>query len=293
MLDTSHGADYFRRWHREKKRSGGLLVHKATHHFDLVNWWLDTSPLTVFAMGDLRFYGRSNAIARGDEHLTGYGRYTGHPNAETDPFALWIDGKPNRDEGRVWDKEGLRALYYEAEDESGYIRDRNVFDSGIDIEDTLSVMVRYKSGALLNYSLLAYSPWEGFDAAITGDRGRIEVSVRGETHIPTCGRKFVDSAKYRVQLHRMFGPSVEIEFPPPVGGHGGGDAAMLADIFGGSPSSDPFGRAATYSDAAASLAIGICGNESIASGQAVNCDDVLRITTTAKSTSDYPIRKQP
>ena len=37
ILDTSHGADYFRRWHREKQNSGGLLVHKSTHHFDLVN----------------------------------------------------------------------------------------------------------------------------------------------------------------------------------------------------------------------------------------------------------------
>ncbi|WP_228387225.1 PfkB family carbohydrate kinase, partial [Ornithinicoccus halotolerans] len=25
---------------RRKVFSGGLLVHKATHHFDLVNWWL-------------------------------------------------------------------------------------------------------------------------------------------------------------------------------------------------------------------------------------------------------------
>ena len=37
LLDTRHGADYFRRWHRNKRNSGGLLVHKATHHFDLVN----------------------------------------------------------------------------------------------------------------------------------------------------------------------------------------------------------------------------------------------------------------
>ena len=58
LLDTSHGADYFRRWHRDKRNSGGLLVHKATHHFDLVNWWINSSPETVFAMGDLRFYGR-------------------------------------------------------------------------------------------------------------------------------------------------------------------------------------------------------------------------------------------
>lgn len=32
-----------RRWHREKQNSGGLLVHKATHHFDLVNWWIDAA----------------------------------------------------------------------------------------------------------------------------------------------------------------------------------------------------------------------------------------------------------
>ncbi|HYY28187.1 MAG TPA: Gfo/Idh/MocA family oxidoreductase [Chthoniobacterales bacterium] len=46
LLDTNHGADYFRRWHREKPNSGGLMVHKATHHFDLINWWLDTTPET-------------------------------------------------------------------------------------------------------------------------------------------------------------------------------------------------------------------------------------------------------
>ncbi|MEV0115714.1 Gfo/Idh/MocA family oxidoreductase [Streptomyces sp. NPDC050844] len=34
LLDLRHGADYFRRWHRNKSNSGGLMVHKATHHFD-------------------------------------------------------------------------------------------------------------------------------------------------------------------------------------------------------------------------------------------------------------------
>jgi len=63
MLDTSHGADYFRRWHRQKHNSGGLLVHKATHHFDLVNWWIHSYPHSVFALGKLAFYGRENAEA--------------------------------------------------------------------------------------------------------------------------------------------------------------------------------------------------------------------------------------
>src|SRR5690625_2503730 len=64
-LDTQHGADYFRRWHRNKNNSGGLLVHKSTHHFDLVNFWLNTTPDTVYATGGLRFYWKENAEARG------------------------------------------------------------------------------------------------------------------------------------------------------------------------------------------------------------------------------------
>jgi predicted dehydrogenase len=61
VLDTVHGADYFRRWHRDKEHSGGLLVHKASHHFDLVNWWIDDVPTRVHAAGALRFYGDDNA----------------------------------------------------------------------------------------------------------------------------------------------------------------------------------------------------------------------------------------
>ncbi|MEV5447563.1 Gfo/Idh/MocA family oxidoreductase, partial [Streptomyces sp. NPDC052644] len=55
LLDVRHGADYFRRWHRDKASSGGLMVHKASHHFDLVNWWLDATPVEVYAAGRLFF----------------------------------------------------------------------------------------------------------------------------------------------------------------------------------------------------------------------------------------------
>ena len=51
VLDTAHGADYFRRWHREKANSGGLLIHKSSHHFDLINWWLADVPRRVYASG--------------------------------------------------------------------------------------------------------------------------------------------------------------------------------------------------------------------------------------------------
>ena len=61
-LDTSHGADYFRRWHRLREKGGSLLVHKASHHFDLLNWWIDSDPEEVFAYGALEFYGKNNSF---------------------------------------------------------------------------------------------------------------------------------------------------------------------------------------------------------------------------------------
>ena len=169
LLDTSHGADYFRRWHREKHNSGGLLVHKATHHFDLVNWWLASWPQQVFALGNLMFYGAANAAARG-EHYS-YARYTGEEAARDDPFALFLDQDP-----------GLRGLYLDAEAETGYLRDRNVFGDPITIEDTLCVTARYRNAALLSYSLVAYAPWEGYRVAITGTRGRLELEVVEKVH---------------------------------------------------------------------------------------------------------------
>ncbi|MFJ4523456.1 Gfo/Idh/MocA family oxidoreductase [Streptomyces sp. NPDC088810] len=59
LLDVRHGADCFRRCPREKGHSGGLMVHKSGHHFDLVNWWLDDEPAEVFGYGRLGFYGRT------------------------------------------------------------------------------------------------------------------------------------------------------------------------------------------------------------------------------------------
>src|SRR6185369_13747232 len=61
-LDVYHGADYFRRWHRLRKNSGSLLVHKASHHFDLLNWWLESDPEEVFAYGALEHYGKNNSF---------------------------------------------------------------------------------------------------------------------------------------------------------------------------------------------------------------------------------------
>jgi len=40
------------------KCGGSLRVHKATHPFDLINWWLGADPVEVSADGELNIYGK-------------------------------------------------------------------------------------------------------------------------------------------------------------------------------------------------------------------------------------------
>ncbi|GGN96286.1 Gfo/Idh/MocA family protein [Saccharibacillus kuerlensis] len=264
LLNTKHGADYFRRWHRDKRNSGGLLVHKSTHHFDLVNFWIGSQPETVFAMGDLLFYGRENAERRGVTKF--YDRATGNPNAEGDPFALTLD-----------DNEHLKAMYLDAESEDGYRRDQSVFGDGISIEDTMSVTVRYQNRALLTYSLNAYLPWEGYRIAFNGTKGRIEANVVEQSYVNSGGDKALEGALQgaSILVFPMFGEPYKAEFEEGEGGHGGGDPVLLNDLFG-EPVEDRFNRAADHVDGARSILTGIAANLSMAQERAVKVSELVR-----------------
>ena len=263
LLDTRHGADYFRRWHRDKRNSGGLLVHKSTHHFDLVNFWLDTEPDTVFAMGDLMFYGRENAEKRGVTKF--YYRSHGSKNAKEDPFAIDLESN-----------ETLKSLYFDAEKEDGYLRDQSVFGDGISIEDTMGVLVRYKNNAILTYSLNAYMPWEGFRIAFNGSKGRIQVAVIESAYINAGASLSAEGAvkEKSITVFPMFGEPYNVPIEKGEGGHGGGDPILLNDLFG-TPTPDPYNRAASHEDGAMSILTGIAANKSIATGMPRKIGDLL------------------
>ncbi len=212
LLNTVHGADYYRRWHRNKINSGGLLVHKSTHHFDLVNFWLGTQPEKVFSFGELNFYGRAAAEKRGVTDF--YYRSHGSAAAKGDHFAIDMENNPT-----------LKGLYLDAEADSGYIRDRSVFGDDVSIEDTMGVLVHYKTGAIMTYSLNTYMPWEGYNVAINGSKGRIEYTAVEKPYINAGGEKAEEGAMvfHKIQVCPMFGKPYEVPVEVRPGGHGGGD----------------------------------------------------------------------
>lgn len=250
-LDVYHGADYFRRWHRKKEFGGTLLVHKSTHHFDLLNWWIDSDPEEVFAYGDLEFYGKNGSF-RG-------------VNCRTCPHQQTCDF--------YWDitrNEHLRKLYVEPNSYDGYDRDGCVFREDVDIYDKMAVQIQYKNKVQVSYSLTAYSPYEGYRIAFNGTKGRLEAWIKE--------RQPWEEAKEDVlYLTRNFGEREKIVIPHGGGGHGGGDTRLKDKLFKDPEMADPYRQSAGSRDGAMSILVGIAARTSIETQKPIRIADLTDI----------------
>ena len=250
-LDTHHGADYFRRWHRLKQNSGTLLVHKASHHFDLANWWLDSTPAEVTAFGDLKFYGRNNSFR--------------HTHCRVCPFKQQCKF--------YWDvtqNQRYVKLYVDCESEDGYLRDGCLWREDINIYDNMSVMVRYENGVLLTYTANTYLPVEGQAISINCRNGRLDYNE-------FAGGGFSNKG---LRMTRSFGKSELVQGLEHrrAGGHGGADTSLQDLIFRGSQSPDPLGLRADLRAGALASLIGIAAYRSIErGGQTIRIKDLVKL----------------
>ena len=241
-LDVEHGADYFRRWHAYIENSGSLFVHKATHHFDLLNWYLDSEPEQVFARGELRHYGAKGPF-RGPRCKT-------CPHAAICDFHIDIGKDP-------W----LEALYEEPSRVDGYFRDACVFREDIDIPDTMSASIRHANGVQTSYSLNTFMPIEGHHLAFNGRKGRIEIRQheRQPWEVPDHDE---------ILLMRNFKPLERVIVPHQPGGHFGGDPILHRMLF--KPGmEDPLRQRAGSRAGALSVLCGVAAVESMRQGRPV------------------------
>ena len=268
-LNTYHGASYFRRWHGLRQESGTLLVHKATHHFDLLNWWINSDPAEVFAYGDLEYYG-ANGPFRGDKCRT--------CEHKSECEFYWDITKNKR----------LMDLYVNNEQYDGYIRDNCLYRKEVNIYDKMSAQVKYKNNVVLNYSLTTYSPYEGWKLKVNGTKGSLEawidipymenVSIdQAERHIKEMEQTGKDETESKpIILHKLWKEYETIEVPSETRGHGGGDKRLQDKIFKNPDMEDQYNRTAGLRDGVMSALIGIAARKSIESGNPIK---IAELTT--------------
>lgn len=250
VLNTLHGGDYFKRWHRFLENSGGMMVHKATHHLDIVNWVLDDEPVSVSAQGARLFFGQ------GDRS------YSDEPIGERCSTCKYAEGCLNYQD-HTGNERLAKALYFNAEHVDGYIRDHCPYKTDTNIYDAMSVSVAYKSGALLTYALTLFDNHEGYTMNIVGTKGTIDAN----TFI--CGDEMKLVVRYRD------GRTEEIKIPKDTGTHAGGDDRLIAMFFGPDYIPDPLGQCSDSFDGVKSAIIGIAANKSIETGERVYLTPIL------------------
>ncbi len=247
-LDTRHGADYFRRWHAKMEYSASLFVHKATHHFDLLNWYLEADPASVAALGSLRNYGK-NGPFRGERCRT-------CPHAGKCPYYFDVGKDPL-----------LEMLYEDPSREDGYVRDACVFREDIDIFDTMSAAIRYENGVQVAYSVNCYMPIEGYHLAFNGRGGRIEIRQYED-------QPWAMPPADEIVVMRNFGEVERIWVKQGEGGHFGGDNRLRDMLFKPDGSNDPLGQRAGSRAGAVSVLCGLAAVESVRGNETVSLRDL-------------------
>jgi predicted dehydrogenase len=274
-LNVYHGASYFRRWHGIMERSGSLWVHKATHHFDLLNWWLDSDPVEVMAYGSLEHYGSNNSFRGANCRNCGY-----------------------KDQCDFhWDilRDNLSTkLYVENEKYDGYIRDNCLWRHEIDIYDKMSAQIKYANGVVVNYSLTTYSPYEGWKIAFNGFNGRMESWLDipwrekeiDQARLYEQGMNLQESEEVQdyneIMVMNNFQDYEMVRVPKTSGGHGGGDQRLQDKIFRNPMAPDPLQHAAGSRDGAMSILIGIAARKSIAENRPVKISELTDLKPVAK-----------
>jgi predicted dehydrogenase len=261
------------------------MVHKATHHFDLVNWWLGSEPEIVQASGKKEFYTPKMARRMGlDSH---HERCKTCPEKAKCTFYLDIDADRN-----------FKTLYSDNEKHDGYFRDRCVWRPDINIEDTMNVIVKYRTGATLSYSLNAFNAWEGYTIAFNGTKGRIEHRIveGGQVSAGSASYQGEDNDAISTYLIPLRGKPQKLEVWTGTGGHGGGDTVMLTELFG-TPAEDKYKRAADERSGFYSILIGAAANQCFEHGTSVKIAELVNGLTSPvfapMPTRDSPVPMPP
>lgn len=186
--NVSVGGNYF--FHgkgRRKEYYKSLLLQKASHSIDLLNWFMGSRPVRVYASGGLDVFG-------GDEPNDK--RCRDCEKKETCPY--FVDYK--------------RFVLDYGEEVS--IEDGCVYAKEVTLGDNSQLLIEYENGKRATFTECHFTPEYSREFTLIGDKGKMYGFYNNEGH-------FNIRISYRHSYH------IDEYHPPhPGGGHGGGDPAI-------------------------------------------------------------------
>ncbi|MCX7917885.1 MAG: Gfo/Idh/MocA family oxidoreductase, partial [bacterium] len=144
------GNGYFRRWHKFREKSGGLIVHKGCHIIDILNWIVNSYPVEVYAIGGLSVFG-------GNKKWEGCHKCE---ETETCPYVRRLDEK---------NEKLLEDIYIKAAVVDGYTRNYCVFGP-TNVYDHYLVEISYANGVKVSFNEIFFGTGPFF-IGFAGEKG--------------------------------------------------------------------------------------------------------------------------
>ena len=229
--NVSVGGDYF--FHDPDKQKAffkTLLLQKASHSLDLLNWLMGSHPVKVYGVGGLDFYGRKE-----DPDL----RCRDCTKAQDCPYHV--------------DHRAFQMDYGAVVEKPDYC----VWGKAMDLYDNSELCITYANRAKATFHECHFTPEYSREFWFVGTRGKMY------GYYDNPGRFLI-----RIEHAHSVDRRTE-EFIPPYqgGGHGGGDNNLRDEFHRRIVENDP--PLAAVESAYYSTALAICAEQSIDSGQAV------------------------
>lgn len=133
---ASGGVWYFHDWHSTFANTGGLLLQKGSHDFDLINWFAGSPAADVLALGSRDVFG---------------------------------GGRPDDLRCRACDEKDICAEFLDTD------RAVCAFRGEVDVLDNHLVLVNYENGFKASYQECHYTPEDNREFIFIGTEGKISV----------------------------------------------------------------------------------------------------------------------
>ncbi|HRU05774.1 MAG TPA: Gfo/Idh/MocA family oxidoreductase, partial [Candidatus Brocadiia bacterium] len=203
-LTNQHGGSFYMRFHRDVKNSGGMLVTKACHDFDMIGHLLGARPQRVFSSQHNMFFGKGGPQARQDCRSCDR-----TADCEWDRLRTQRSRAAKRKYAQEWtDADKVTT--------DGYCPDACVWRSDTQVRDLSQVLLQYANGLPANYTQVLFSP-----------KGNRVIQVFCEQ-----GSLVFDESSRSLQVADRWNTTAEnIAVKPGPDGHGGSDTGVVEAFF--------------------------------------------------------------
>lgn len=195
-----YGNCMFHNWRREKHRSGTMMLEKATHDLDVMQYLLDARPVSVFASAKrLAFGGKESPTLR----CRDCDRRTTCPESTVNIMQRWV------------------GTYKFTEIKN--MDDLCCFSEAVDCPDDEIALIQFDTGIHGTYSQVFYSPrsFHHRDYRIVGDRGAMDIELGAE-----FGGKILLCERYGTT-----GDAFEFKYDYLMRNHYNGDGPMTQHLY--------------------------------------------------------------